>query len=315
MCILTTNFQSDFVKNSIHGVVIQLTHICHTAKLSSTLNSPVLRVIVTVLQLTPLCYRSIFISDVHLGFRGCRADCLLDFLHNTESEYLYLIGDIIDVWEMRNRLFWPQAHNNVIRTILGKAKRGTQVVYIPGNHDEVFRDYVDMDFGNVAIRRDAIHVTAAGKRLLLLHGDEFDRVVQCSRLLAMLGNRAYDWLLYFNRWLNVFRRKLGFPYWSLAAYMKHKVKNATKFISDYEEAVARETLKRNVHGVVCGHIHRAEIALHDKVLYCNDGDWVESCTALVEKHDGNLEILYWTDQQLMVNREPAEQMQSDVSAV
>ncbi len=269
----------------------------------------------TLHELAPLRYRSIFISDVHLGFRGCRADFLLDFLHHTESEYLYLVGDIIDVWEMRNRLFWPQAHNNVIRTILGKAKRGTQVVYIPGNHDEVLRDYVDMDFGNVAIRRDAIHVTASGKRLLLLHGDEFDRVVQCSRFLAILGNRAYDWLLYANRWFNLIRRKFGFPYWSLAAYIKHKVKNATKFISDYEQAVTRETLKRNVHGVVCGHIHHAEITMHGSVLYCNDGDWVESCTALVERHDGSLEILKWTDEQMLMHGHASSQMQSGVPVV
>ena len=248
-------------------------------------------------HIRPLRFRSIFISDVHLGFRGCRAEFLLDFLHNTESEYLYLVGDIIDVWEMKNRLYWPQAHNNVIRTILGKAKRGTKVVYIPGNHDEVLRDFVDMEFGNVSIRRDCIHVTAQGKRFLVLHGDEFDSVVQCSRWLAMLGNRFYDWLLYCNRWINVFRRKLGFPYWSLAAYLKHKVKNAVQFISDFEQAVARETRRRSVDGVVCGHIHHAEIATRNNILYCNDGDWVESCTALIEKHDGSLELLYWADQQ------------------
>jgi UDP-2,3-diacylglucosamine pyrophosphatase LpxH len=254
----------------------------------------------SVHQLNTLRYRSIFISDVHLGFRGCRAEFLLDFLRSTDSEYLYLVGDIIDVWEMRNRLFWPQAHNNVIRTILGKAKRGTRVIYIPGNHDEVLRDYAGMDFGNVMIRRDAIHETADGKRLLVMHGDEFDSVVQCSRLLAMLGNKTYDWLLYMNRWLNVFRRRLGFPYWSLASYLKHKVKNAMQFISDFEHAVAREVQKRNVHGVVCGHIHRAEITTHGEVLYCNDGDWVESCTALVEKHDGGLELLNWTEQQTLM---------------
>jgi UDP-2,3-diacylglucosamine pyrophosphatase LpxH len=254
----------------------------------------------SVSQLNTLRYRSIFISDVHLGFRGCRAEFLLDFLHRTESEYLYLVGDIVDVWEMRNRLFWPQAHNNVIRTILGKAKRGTKVIYIPGNHDEVLRDYAGMDFGNVSIRRDAVHETADAKRLLILHGDEFDSVVQCSRLLAMLGNRVYDWLLYLNRWLNVFRRKLGFPYWSLASYLKHKVKNAMQFISDYEHAVVREVRRRNADGVVCGHIHRAEITHHEGILYCNDGDWVESCTALIEKHDGRLELVNWTEQQTLI---------------
>ena len=246
-------------------------------------------------SLSPLRYRSIWISDVHLGFRGCRADFLLDFLRNTECEYLYLVGDIIDVWEMKNRLFWPQEHNNVVRTILGKAKHDTKVIYIPGNHDEVLRDFVGMDFGNVSIQKDAIHVTATGKRLLVLHGDEFDSVVRVSRWLAMLGNRVYDWLLYLNRWVNVFRRRLGFPYWSLAAYLKHKVKNAVQFISDFEQAVARETERRGVDGVVCGHIHHAEITTHNNILYCNDGDWVESCTALVERHDGRLELINWTE--------------------
>jgi len=248
-------------------------------------------------SMTPLKYRSIFISDVHLGFRGCRADFLLDFLRNTECEYLYLVGDIIDVWEMKNRLFWPQEHNNVVRTILGKAKHDTKVIYIPGNHDEVLRAYAGMEFGNVSIQMDAIHETATGKRLLVLHGDEFDSVVRVSRWLAMLGNRVYDWLLYLNRWVNVFRRKLGFPYWSLAAFLKHKVKNAVQFISDFEQAVARETARRGVDGVVCGHIHHAEISTLNGVLYCNDGDWVESCTALVERHDGTLELLNWTERQ------------------
>lgn len=254
----------------------------------------------------PLRCRAIFISDVHLGFRGCRADFLLDFLRNTESDYLYLVGDIFDVWEMRKRMFWPQAHNNVVRSILGKAKHGTQVIYIPGNHDEVMRDYVGMDFGNVSIRSDAIHVTAEGKRLLVLHGDQFDAVVQCSKLLAMLGNRIYDWLLYSNRWLNAFRRRLGLPYWSLAAYVKHRVKNAVNFISDFENAVAREAGRRNVDGVVCGHIHRAEITHYGNILYCNDGDWVDSCSALVERFDGRLELFNWTEERtlLKANVEP-----------
>ena len=256
-------------------------------------------------SMTPLRYRSIFISDVHLGFRGCRADFLLDFLRNTECEYLYLVGDIIDVWEMKNRLFWPQEHNNVVRTILGKAKHDTKVIYIPGNHDEVLRAYAGMEFGNVTIQMDAIHETATGKRLLVLHGDEFDSVVRVSRWLAMLGNRVYDWLLYLNRWVNVFRRKLGFPYWSLAAFLKHKVKNAVQFISDFEQAVARETARRGVDGVVCGHIHHAEISTLNGVLYCNDGDWVESCTALVERHDGTLELLNWTERRELMKSHDA----------
>lgn len=251
-------------------------------------------------SMTPLKYRSIFISDVHLGFRGCRADFLLDFLRNTECEFLYLVGDIVDVWEMKSRLFWPQEHNNVVRTILGKAKHDTKVVYVPGNHDEVLRAYAGMEFGNVSIRLDAIHETATGKRLLVLHGDEFDSVVRVSRWLAMLGNRVYDWLLYLNRWVNVLRRRLGFPYWSLAAFLKHKVKNAVQFISDFEQAVAREAARRGVDGVVCGHIHHAEISMFGDVIYCNDGDWVESCTALVERHDGTLELLNWTERRELV---------------
>jgi UDP-2,3-diacylglucosamine pyrophosphatase LpxH len=267
-------------------------------------------------SMAPLKYRSIFISDVHLGFRGCRADFLLDFLRNTECEYLYLVGDIIDVWEMKNRLFWPQEHNNVVRTILGKAKHDTKVIYIPGNHDEVLRAYAGMEFGNVSIQLDAIHETAAGKRLLVLHGDEFDSVVRVSRWLAMLGNRVYDWLLYLNRWVNVFRRKLGFPYWSLAAFLKHKVKNAVQFISDFEQAVARETARRGVDGVVCGHIHHAEISTLNGVLYCNDGDWVESCTALVERHDGTLELLNWTErQELMKSHQAAAPRRAHKQAV
>lgn len=250
----------------------------------------------SVHELRPRRYRAIFISDVHLGFRGCRADFLLDFLRATESDYLYLVGDIIDIWQMeRKGLYWPQEHNNVIRTILGKAKHGTRVIFIPGNHDEALRDFCGMDFGNVRIRREAIHETAAGKRLLVLHGDEFDSVVQCSRWLAVLGSRAYDWLLYLNRWINVFRRQFGFPYWSLAAYLKHKVKNAVNFISSFEQGVAHEVKKRKLDGVICGHIHRAEIATINGVLYCNDGDWVESCTALTENFDGALELLHWTD--------------------
>lgn len=249
-----------------------------------------------VYTMRPRRFRAIWISDVHLGFKGCRADYLLDFLKSTESEYLYLVGDIIDIWNMKKGLYWPQEHNNVIRTILGKAKHGTRVVYIPGNHDEMLRDYDGMVFGNVTIARQAVHTTADGRRLLMLHGDEFDGAVKCSRLLAMLGCQVYDWLLYVNRMVNHLRRRLGFPYWSLASYLKHKVKNAVNYISRFEEAVAHEAVHQEVDGLVCGHIHRAEMRELNGVLYCNDGDWVESCTALVERHDGTLELLHWSEQ-------------------
>ncbi|MET0083172.1 MAG: UDP-2,3-diacylglucosamine diphosphatase [Sedimenticola sp.] len=246
-------------------------------------------------QIHPLRFRSIFISDVHLGFRGCQADLLLDFLHSTQCEYLYLAGDIIDVWNMRRGVYWPQVHNNVLRSILGKAKHDTRVVFVPGNHDEVFREHVDMEFGNVEIREKAIHETADGKRLLVLHGDEFDSVVQCARFLSILGNHAYDWLLTANRAVNGLRRRFGLGYWSLAAYLKHKVKNAVNYISNFEEAVVHAARKHEVDGLVCGHIHHASIRNIDDLLYLNCGDWVESCTALVEHHDGRIELLRWAD--------------------
>ena len=188
-------------------------------------------------------------------------------------------------------------HNNVIRTILGKAKHGTRVIYIPGNHDSVFRDYDGMVFGNVEIRREAVHETADGRRFLVLHGDEFDSVIKASPLLEALGNRAYAFILRLNRYVNFFRRRFGFPYWSIAAYLKHKVKNAVKYIANFERALADEAKRRGLDGMICGHIHRAEITDIDGVLYCNDGDWVESCTTLTEDFDGRLALLRWTEQQ------------------
>ncbi len=251
----------------------------------------------TVHWTRPRRYRSIFISDTHLGFRGARADFLLDFLRSTESTYLYLVGDIVDVWEMqRKRLYWPAAHNEVLKEIMAKAASGTQVIYIPGNHDELLRQYDGTVIQEVRVHRETIHETADGRRLLVLHGDQFDTVVQCSPLLAMVGNRAYDWLLRANHWVNWLRRALGFPYWSLAQYLKHRVKNAVQYISRFEEAVALEARRRGVDGLVCGHIHRAEITDIDGVLYTNCGDWVESCTALTEAADGSLNLVQWTDQ-------------------
>ena len=240
--------------------------------------------------------RTAFISDVHLGTRGCRADLLLEFLKSVHLDTLVLVGDIVDVWSLRRSLFWPQAHNNVIRAILGMARHGTRVIYVPGNHDEVFRELDGSVFGNLEIRREFIHATADGRRLLVLHGDEFDAVVQCGPWLARLGSRAYDLTLRMNRYVNVVRRTLGFPDWSLAAYLKHKVKNAVQYIGNFERAVAHAARKRGVDGVVCGHIHRAEIATLEGLLYCNDGDWVESCTTLVEDFNGRLALWNWTEQ-------------------
>lgn len=243
----------------------------------------------------PRRYRAIWISDIHLGTRGCKAAFLLDFLRNTESETLYLVGDIVDGWRLRRSWYWPQLHNDVVQKLLRKARKGTRVVYIPGNHDELLRRFLDINIGRIEVVSEALHVTAAGKRLLVLHGDEFDAVVRCARWLAFLGDRAYDLALAANHWLNVLRRALGLEYWSLSAYLKRRVKNAVEYISRFEHAVAEAAARRGADGVVCGHIHHAEIREIGGVIYCNDGDWVESCTALVERADGSLEILRWVE--------------------
>jgi UDP-2,3-diacylglucosamine pyrophosphatase LpxH len=240
-------------------------------------------------------YRTIWLSDIHLGTRGCKAGFLLDFLRSTESDHLYLVGDIIDGWSLRRTWYWDQNHNDVVQKILRKARKGTTVIYVPGNHDEFARQYVDLMFGGIEVRNHVIHELADGRRLLTLHGDEFDGVVRYARWLAILGDLAYRAALALNHWVNGIRRRLGYPYWSLSACLKHKVRNAVQFIDNYEHLVAREAGLHEVDGVVCGHIHKAELRHIDGILYCNDGDWVESCTALVETLEGNLEILHWTD--------------------
>ena len=253
-------------------------------------------------------YRTVWISDVHLGFRGCSADYLLEFLHSFECDTLYLVGDIIDLWQIRKRPCWPQAHNNVVRTILGKAKHGTRVIYVPGNHDDPLREYDGMVFGNVEIRREVLHECADGQRLLVLHGDEFDAVVQCSPYLAKFGAVLYGWLIELNHVVNWMRRRLGCDYWSLAAFLKHKVKNAVQYIGNYEAAVTHAARQRDVDGVVCGHIHRAEMAQVDGLTYLNCGDWVESCTALTEEVDGTLALVDW------LSARQAEQLPLPVAA-
>ena len=241
--------------------------------------------------LPTLGVRTVWISDLHLGTPGCQAAALLDFLKTTECQTLYLVGDIIDGWQLRRSWFWPQSHNDVIQKILRKARKGTRVIFVPGNHDEFARRYVTHNFGGVDVVEDCMHVTADGKRLWITHGDLFDGVIQCAKWLAYAGDIAYEFTLKVNRWFNHMRAKLGLPYWSLSRYLKHKVKRAVSYVGDFEVAVAREARRRGVHGVVCGHIHHAEIRDVDGILYCNDGDWVESLTALVEHHDGRLEII------------------------
>ena len=238
-------------------------------------------------------YRSIWISDIHLGTRGCADEMLIDFLDHCDSEYLYLVGDIIDGWRMKRRFYWPERHNAIVRRIMKRAKRGTRVTYIPGNHDEMFRQFSGLNFGGVEIRRSATHKTADGRRLLVLHGDEFDTVVMGQPWLAFLGDAAYNFLLRSNVVINAVRRRLSLPYWSLSKHAKHKVKDAVAFIGRFEETVAIAARKQGVDGVVCGHIHTADERDFDGITYYNDGDWVESCTALVEHADGRMEILHW----------------------
>jgi UDP-2,3-diacylglucosamine pyrophosphatase LpxH len=238
-------------------------------------------------------YRSIFISDLHLGTAGCQAGPLLEFLKAHPSDHLYLVGDIIDGWQLRKRWYWPQSHNDVVQKLLRRARKGCRVVYVPGNHDEFARQFAGHSFGGIEVAEEAVHVTATGQRLWVVHGDYFDGVVQCARWLAHVGDTLYEFTLRLNRHLNHLRGRLGLPYWSLSAYLKHKVKKALNYVTDFERAVAQEARRRGHHGVVCGHIHRAEMRDIDGVLYCNDGDWVESRTALVEHHDGRLELVHW----------------------
>ncbi len=242
--------------------------------------------------------RSIFISDVHLGTQGCQARALLSFLKANPSDHLYLVGDIIDGWQLRRRWYWPQEHNDVVQKILRRVRKGCRVVFVPGNHDEFVRHFVDHHFGGVEVVSDAVHTTADGRRLWVVHGDLYDGVIQYAKWLAHLGDTLYEFTLRLNRHFNSLRARLGLPYWSLSQYLKHRVKGAVNFISSFETALAAEARKRGLDGVVCGHIHRAEMRVIDGTLYCNDGDWVESLTALVEHQDGRLELVHWPDERL-----------------
>ena len=238
--------------------------------------------------------RTVWISDLHLGTPGCQAGPLLDFLRTVECDTLFLVGDIVDGWQLRRSWYWPQAHNDVVQKILRKARKGTRVVFVPGNHDEFARTYLGHCFGGIEVVEDWTHRTADGRLLWVTHGDLFDGVIQCAKWLAYVGDWAYELVLRLNRHVNRLRGRLGLPYWSLSKYLKLKVKRAVSYVSDFEQALAREARRRGVHGVVCGHIHHAELRHIDGVLYANDGDWVESLTALVEHADGRLEIVDWS---------------------
>jgi UDP-2,3-diacylglucosamine pyrophosphatase LpxH len=237
--------------------------------------------------------RTVWISDLHLGTPGCQAGALMDFLRNVECETLFLVGDIVDGWQLRRSWYWPQLHNDVVQKLLRKARKGTRVIYVPGNHDEFARKYLGHEFGGIEVAKEWVHETVDGRRLWITHGDLFDGVVQCARWLALVGDWAYGLTLKLNFHFNRLRGRLGLPYWSLSNYLKQRVKRAVSYVSDFEHAVVREVQQRGLDGVVCGHIHHAELREIDGVLYANDGDWVESLTALAEHHDGRLEILHW----------------------
>jgi len=242
-------------------------------------------------------YRSIFISDVHLGTRSCKAELLNNFLKHNKCDNLYLIGDIIDGWKIQqNKWRWQQSHTNVIRRILGHAKRGTKVVYLTGNHDEFFRPLIPygLHFGNVELLNHACHVGVDGKKYLVVHGDMFDGITRLAPWLTILGDKAYDFVLNLNTHFNSIRRRLGFNYWSLSRYLKQRVKKAVDFIFQFEKNITNYCRKKGYQGVICGHIHSPQIKQIDDIIYMNDGDWVESCSALVEHETGEWEIVYWT---------------------
>ncbi|MDO5654197.1 MAG: UDP-2,3-diacylglucosamine diphosphatase [Brachymonas sp.] len=247
-------------------------------------------------------YRTVWISDLHLGTKGCQAAALLDFLKHTECETLYLVGDVVDGWQLRRHWYWPQLHNDVVQKILRKVRKGTRVIFIPGNHDEFARKYLGLNFGGIEVADEWLHETADGRKLWITHGDYFDGVIQCAKWLAYVGDNLYELALKLNSRLNRWRARMGLPYWSLSSYLKHKVKRAVNYVSDFEDAVAKEALRRGAHGVVCGHIHHAELREINGITYANDGDWVESLTALAEHADGRLEILRWAEHMALRER-------------
>ncbi len=240
-------------------------------------------------------YRTIWLCDLHLGWRACEAQRLLDFLKLHDADHWYLVGDILDGWALKRSWNWPQSHNDIVQKLLRKVRKGARVICLPGNHDEFLHGFARLSFGGILILPDTMHETADRRRLWILHGDRFDSVVHYAPWLTVLGNNGYDFMILAGQFINRIRRRLGFPEWSLAASLKRRVKNIVRFITDYENALLREARRHGADGVVCGHIHQAEIKQVDHLLYCNAGDWVESCTALVEHFDGRLELLRWKE--------------------
>jgi UDP-2,3-diacylglucosamine pyrophosphatase LpxH len=236
-------------------------------------------------------FRSAWVSDIHLGTRTSNALALLEFLRGYDVDKLYIVGDLIDVWQLRRGIYWPQQHNDVIQKILRKARKGTRVIYIPGNHDEFVAGFQGV-YGNITIRKHDIHTTADGRRILVLHGHELDTVVQNAKWLAFAGDVGYQFLLSLNPAINFVRRRFGLGYWSLSAYAKKRVKDAVSFIGEFEKAVVYYAEKYSVDAVLCGHIHSASIHQIGGITYYNCGDWVETCSALIERNDGTIELVH-----------------------
>ena len=240
-------------------------------------------------------HKTVWLSDIHLGCKDCKADLLLNFLQHNTMDTLYLVGDIVDFWALKQQFRWPEAHNKLLQALYSKAKNGTRVIYIPGNHDEIVKPHADTIFGQIEIKRQHIHITADNKKLLVVHGDDYDGQVCFGKFHAWIGDKLYDLILFLNRHFNAYRRKRGYHYWSLASYIKSKVKKANEAIARYRDALLAEAKRQQLDGVVCGHIHHPEVIEQDGMIYCNDGDWIENCSALTENENGELQLVYWTE--------------------
>ncbi|ALS99184.1 UDP-2,3-diacylglucosamine diphosphatase [Lacimicrobium alkaliphilum] len=246
-------------------------------------------------------YRTLWLSDIHLGYKDCKAEYLLDFLDHCRVDTLYLVGDIVDMWAMSRQFMWPKAHNQLFHRLLSLSREGTRVIYLPGNHDEPIQKYDGMAFGDIEIHRQYVHTTADGRKLLLMHGDQFDQEVCFGPMHAWIGDKAYDLLLFTNRWYNRLRTAMGYPYWSLAGYIKSRIKGANEAIARYRDIGCRVAREMGMDGIVCGHIHHPEILQQQEILYCNTGDWIENCSALTEDRHGCLQLVYWTAQRGQVH--------------
>ncbi|MCD8548218.1 MAG: UDP-2,3-diacylglucosamine diphosphatase [Aeromonadaceae bacterium] len=258
--------------------------------------------------ISPLYFcRALFLSDLHLGSKDCKADYLLDLLAQVRPEQLFLVGDVVDLWSLKRQPFWPESHQAVLVALRALAQRGTRVMYIPGNHDAALREFVGSQLLGVELQEEWVYTTAQGKRLLLIHGDQFDGAVMVGRFTSWLGDRGYDLLLWLNRWSHYGRRRIGLSYWSLASFLKNRVQLAQQAVERFVRAAVHEAKERGLDGIVCGHIHAPDLRTQAGILYCNTGDWVENCTALLEQRDGQLTLLHWSEvqRQLAVHQQPS----------